>query len=77
MPEWTSRSGGRAPSVLSRVLPDPKICRTSPIGSIKAIGLCFVNPPGACPYAKDYGEGYFCTCPRWKSFHRPAKYKAM
>jgi len=65
------QQGAGVGSGIPRILPDPKICRTEQIGSIKAFAKCFVNNPISCPYATGFGEGYFCTHPRWKAFLRP------
>jgi len=54
-----------------RVLPDPKICRTTPIGDIRLFGTCLVNNPIECAQAFNFGDGYICRHPNWKDFIKP------
>jgi len=57
----------------SRVLPDPKVCRTKPIRSFSALAACLVKRPCECLYATSFGKGYYCVHPRWRVFGSDAK----
>jgi hypothetical protein len=52
-------------------LPDPKVCRTSPVGGVKTFGTCHVATPYNCEYAIGFGYGYYCKHPHWKDLVRP------
>jgi len=52
----------------TRMLPDPKVCHTKPIGDILSFGNCLVDSPYTCPYVIYFGEGQFCSHPNWKGF---------
>jgi len=45
-----------------RKLPDPTICRAQTVG-FGGLVKCLVVEPAACPFALDYGAGYFCKNP--------------
>jgi len=51
-----------------RILPDPEICCTKPIGSIESFATCLVDCPIACRYVMGYGKGYLCRHPKWREF---------
>jgi len=51
-----------------RLLPDPDICRTSAIGSIRSFATCHVVGPSECRHAMGYGDGYLCKHPDWQQF---------
>ena len=63
MPEDISEANHQAGPGLPLVLPNQRICRTRPIGSIKAFATCLVNEPCTCAYATSSGEGYFMHTP--------------
>ena len=51
-----------------RVLPDPEICRTIPIGQIRLFARCCVDKPFNCPHVAWFAESYFCKHPNWEEF---------
>jgi hypothetical protein len=68
MPEEKQAPGGQAEHDFLRVLPDPNICRTRPMGRITLYAVCLVDSPFTCRYATDYGAGYLCENPHWTDF---------
>jgi len=66
-----STEGNQDSRNFSRVLPDPAICRTRPIGEIRSFAACLVNNPGSCPHAMSYGSTYLCRHPHWGDFVKP------
>lgn len=69
--EILEAGSSQAGSGFLRVLPDPNICRTKPIGEIKSFATCHVDAPFTCPHAMSYGNGYLCRHPTWKDFVKP------
>lgn len=55
-----------------RVLPNPSVCRTRPLGALQSLGACMVEEPNDCPYALPAIGGNFCSHPNWKGFAMPA-----
>jgi hypothetical protein len=55
-------------AIASRVLPDPAVCATKPIGAIFDFGKCLVDKPVECKYVLYFGEGNICRHPKWKDF---------
>ena len=55
---------------VTQELPDPKVCRTSPVGEIKSFGNCHVESPCNCQHAMSFGYGYLCKHPGWKELVR-------
>jgi len=62
--------GGQAIPDLSRVLPDPRICRTRRIGLNLSIADCLVDRPNTCPHVIFSGLAQYCTYPNWQDFLR-------
>ena len=69
MEPMSTPDGGEKQRV-PRVLPNPDICRTKPIGSINSFATCLVDEPSICPHVLNYGNGYHhqtsvdCLCSR-------------
>jgi hypothetical protein len=57
-------------SHIVRELPDPAVCRTRPIGSIKTFAACLVDQPIGCPNAIKVGEYIYCEHLHWKDFFK-------
>jgi len=66
MPDSTEGETGNPPS--PRVLPDPAICHTRPIGEIRSFATCLVKCPSTCPHVMSYGSSYLCRHPDWEQF---------
>ena len=66
-----STEGNQDGNDFSRVLPDPNICRTRPIGEIRSFAMCLVSNPSSCLYAMSYGSSYLCRHPQWQTFVKP------
>ena len=54
-------------------LPDPKICRTQPIGRLKSFAACLVTGRISCPYSIGFDGGRFCTSPHRNRFSSTLK----
>ena len=55
----------------TRVLPNPKICRTRFLEIGTEVGECLVKTPKNCCYAMSFGEKYYiCHHPNWQDFVR-------
>lgn len=52
----------------ARILPDPAICRVTPIGTIAGFAQCHVDRPVECKHVLYFGEGNICRHPCWKEF---------
>ena len=62
-------------SHVARELPDPNICHTRPIGSIKTFASCLVGSPIGCPYVVNIAGDHFCEHLHWKQFVRQPDYE--
>jgi len=56
---------GAESKAFPKIPPDPKMCRTSPIGSSLSFADCLVEGPNSCPYLVLMGKAKFCTHPHW------------
>ena len=53
----------------THILPNPKLCRTSPLDIGIHYGVCLVADSLDCRYAKAYGEVHaVCTHPNWYEY---------
>jgi len=71
MPDSTENQVNFDDPHYSRILPDPKICQTLPIGEIHSFATCLVEFPITCSHAMSYGKGYLCRHPNWRKFVKP------
>jgi hypothetical protein len=66
---------GGAHSQAAPTLPDPNLCLTRPIGSIKSFAACLKTSPRGCPYLRSFGEVRFCEHKHWEQFVQQPKDK--
>jgi hypothetical protein len=59
-------SGGEPPE--TRILPNPKICRTRAIEGALTVAECLVDSPYSCPFVLMLNEGGLCNHPNWMGF---------
>jgi hypothetical protein len=68
MLESIEEQGNGINAQIFKALPDPRICRTNPIGIVNLFSICLVEHPFKCRYALAYENGNLCKHPGRKAF---------